>query len=181
MSKFKTATMLLSLSACLVLTDLACFAQTAPGSRKEMIHRSLLECYSKMGRGAEVGQEYATLIAIKPNDALLHYNYGYHLLTAGNVAGAVLHYKRATQLDPANQPYHAALGNLLMQQKNYQGALLEFGRAGEAGRGPYEQVQKYIQQLEQQRQYNTMLKQQAAPKKSGGGAAAKKSNDDDDE
>ncbi len=181
MSKFTVATMLLSLSACLVLTDTIALAQTVPSSRKEMIHRSLLECYTKMGRGAEVGQEYATLIAIKPNDALLQYNYGYHLLTAGNVAGAVLHYKRATQLDPANQPYHAALGNLYMQQKNYPGALLEFGRAGESGRAPYEQVQKYMQQLDQQRQYNNMLKQQNAPKKAGGGAAVKKSSDDEDD
>ena len=55
---------------------------------------------------------------------------------------------------------------------------MEFGRGGEGCRPQYDQVQKYIQQVEQQRQYS-MLQAQTQGKK-GGGATTKKNSDDDE-
>lgn len=148
-------------------------------TRKEMIHLALLDCYQKLGKGAETNQEFATLVAIKPNDAKLQYNYGYHLYTLGQTANAIARYRKACQLDPANQDYHGNLANLLMQVKDYNGAMAEYGRAGERFRPQFEQVQRYIQQLQQQKAYEASMKKPAGGKKPA--AVAKPKNDDDDD
>lgn len=158
----------------------AAHAQQA-SSRKEAFHLALLDCYQKLGKTADVTAEFNQLVAIKPNDAKLQYNFGYHLYTMGNTAGAIQHYRKAAQLDPSNQDYHGNLGNLLMNTKDYNGALSEYGRAGERFRPQFDQVQKYIQQVAQQRAYEAQMKKTATGKKPGGAAAAKPKDDDDDE
>lgn len=150
-----------------------------PLERKVAIYTSLLDCYQKLGRSKEVGNTFATLVNLKPNDAVLQYNYGYHLYTTGNVAGAIARYRKACQFDPANGDYHGNLANLLMQTKDYNGAMLEYGRAGERFRPQFDNVQKYIQQLAQQKAYQAQLATQKSKQKTA--APTKRSSDDDDE
>lgn len=167
--------------ACLSLVFTASAARAeGPTERKVAIYKSLLDCYQKLGRAKEVSSTFATLTALQPNDAVLQYNYGYHLYTAGNTAGAIARYRKASQLDPANGDYHGNLANLLMQNKDYNGALLEYGRAGERFRPQFDNLQKYVAQLQQQKQYQQMLQQQNKAKKPAA-APTKKSSDDDDE
>lgn len=180
--KVKRQTLALALTAGSVIGLASASAAHAQGatSRKEAFHLALLDCYSKLGKTADVTSEFNQLVAIKPNDAKLQYNFGYHLYTMGNTAGAIQHYRKATQLDPSNQDYHGNLGNLLMNTKDFNGALTEYGRAGERFRPQFDQVQKYIQQVAQQRAYEQQMKK-TAPGKKPGATTAKPKDDDDDE
>jgi hypothetical protein len=57
--------------------------------RKEMIHMSLLKCYTDLGRNAEAEGEYNVLLAMKPNDGVLHFNYARLLVAAGKKGPAL--------------------------------------------------------------------------------------------
>jgi tetratricopeptide (TPR) repeat protein len=155
------------------------FAMT--GNRKEMIHQSLLKCYTEMGRTAEMEGEYNILLAMKPTDSVLHFNYGRILQQANKKAPALAHYKKAAQYQPGNADFQGTLGQMLMYTGDYNGAYQALGRAiqipgGDRYKPSYENAVKYMQQVQAQR----AQMQQAAPAKAAPGAKKRSSDDDDD-
>ncbi len=157
-------------------------AQAIGTSRKETIHLSLLKCYEQMGKTAEQGVEYQTLIRMRPNDGPLHYNYGHLLQTQGNKGAALAQFKAAAQYSPGNVNIQGTYGQMLLYAGDYQGAYNKLGAAmqmagGEGYKAGFTAAQAYLQQQQQQRQLN----QQNATPTSKPGAGAKKHTDDDDE
>lgn len=148
-----------------------------PASRKEMIHTCLLECYSNLRR-PEAESEYAIVLQLKPQDAVLHYNYGVFLQKANKIGPAIAQYRLATKCDPGNVDFHGVLGQMLMYNKDFNGAYNELGRAiqmpgGEKYKPQYENAVRYKQQADANRAA-------AATKKSAAPAKARPADDDDD-
>jgi thioredoxin-like negative regulator of GroEL len=146
--------------------------------RKEAIHRSLLECYSNLRR-PEAEQEYAVLVGLKPSDAVLRYNYGVFLQRAGKIAPALVQYKKAVALDPSNVDFRGLLGQLLLFNKDYNGAYNELGRVvqmhgGEKYKAAFENAVRYKQQADQ-------LRQNAASKKPTAATSRPKASEDDED
>ncbi|CAN5383596.1 hypothetical protein BH11CYA1_BH11CYA1_32410 [soil metagenome] len=156
-------------------------AQVTMG-RKEMIHMSLLKCYTDLGRNAEAEGEYNILLAMKPNDGVLHFNYA-RMLVADNKKGpALAHYRKAAQSNPGNADFQGQLGQMLYNAGDFTGASRALGIAmqlpgGDRYKGAYESAVKQMQQIQQ----NRLLQQQNAPAKSTASGPKKRVADDDDD
>ena len=156
-------------------------AQMPASAKKELIHQSLLKCYEQTHRNAEAEGEYVALIAIKPSDPVFHYNYAVLLQRSGRKGPALMHYRKAAQLDPSNVDFHGVLGQMLLVNGDYNGAYNELGKAiqmpgGDRYKAAFENATRYKQQADANRAMAPTAKKGTAP-----GAAAKKSSDDDDE
>lgn len=180
--KFKfVASMALLTMLMPIATESASAQLTMTGNRKEMIHLSLLKCYTETGRTAEMEGEYNVLLGMKPTDSVLHFNYGRILQQAGKKGPALAHYRKAAQYQPGNADFQGTLGQMLMYSGDYNGAYQALGRAiqipgGDRYKPGYESAVKYMQQVQAQRQQA----QQAAPAKAAPGAKKRVSDDDDD-
>ncbi len=178
---FKVTTAVTLLALALSLAVEQAHAQIGT-SRKEQIHLSLLKCYEQMGKTAEQGQEYAVLLAMRPQDGALHYNYGHLLQTLGNKKGALAQFKAAAQYSPGNVDIQGTYGQMLLYAGDYQGAYNKLGAAmqmagGERYKAGFTAAQQYLQQQQQQR----LINQQNAPGPASKGPGAKKHTDEDDE
>lgn len=156
-------------------------AQMPSASKKELIHQSLLKCYEATHRNAEAEGEYAALIALKPSDPVFHYNYAVLLQRSGKKGVALLHYRKAAQLDPSNVDFHGVLGQMLLVNGDYNGAYNELGRSiqmpgGDRYKAAFENATRYKQQQDAARASQVQVKKGAAA-----ATAAKKNSDDDDE
>lgn len=150
--------------------------------RKEMIHMSLLKCYTDLGRNAEAEGEYNILLAMKPNDGVLHFNYARLLVAAGKKGPALAHYRKAAQSNPGNADFQGQLGQMLYNANDFAGASRALGIAmqlpgGERYKGAYESAVKQMQQIQQ----NRLLQQQNAPAKTAGPGPKKRVSDDDED
>jgi|LakMenEpi03Aug12_release.lakeMendotaPanAssembly.Ray.scaffolds.fasta_scaffold169570_2 tetratricopeptide (TPR) repeat protein len=136
-----------------------------PAQKRENIHRCLLQIYLSQ-RKAEAGSEYTALLAAKPSDAQLHYDYGNFLLRGGNASGAAGQYQAAIKYAPRNADYQVGLGNALMRTKSYKGAVSAYRRAVEIGgatgtQSPQALLTVAQQYVAQQEAYENYKKQQA--------------------
>lgn len=150
--------------------------------RKEMIHMSLLKCYTDLGRNAEAEGEYNVLLAMKPNDGVLHFNYARLLVAANKKGPALAHYRKAAQSNPGNADFQGQLGQMLYNANDFTGASRALGIAmqlpgGDRYKGAYESAVRQMQQIQQ----NRLLQQQNAPAKSTGAGPKKHTDDDEDE
>lgn len=137
----------------------------SPAQKRETIHRCLLQIYLSQ-RKSEAGGEYLALLAAKPSDAQLHYDYANFLLRGGNSGGATAQYQAAIKYAPRNADYQVGLGNALMRNKNYRGAVAAYRRAVEIGgatgsQSPAQLLQTAQQYVQQQEAYENYKKQQA--------------------
>jgi len=153
------------------------------GSKKEMIHMSLLKCYEGLGNTKGQAVEYVTLLAMRPSDGVLHYNYGQLLQTSGQKLPALAQFKAAAQYSPGNVEIQGTYGTMLLNAGRYQEAYNKLGAAmqmpgGEKYQAGFKAAQAYLQQQLQQRQINA---QNAPGPASKAGPGAKKHSDDDDE
>lgn len=71
--QFRMATSVSMAVAILTVSAGASLAQSA-ASKKETIHRCLLQIY-QAEHSPEAANEFAALLALKPNDAGIHYEY----------------------------------------------------------------------------------------------------------
>ncbi|HEY9731217.1 MAG TPA: tetratricopeptide repeat protein [Drouetiella sp.] len=136
-----------------------------PAQKRENIHRCLLQIYLSQ-RKSEAGGEYLALLAAKPSDAQLHYDYGNFLLRGGNAGGSAAQYQAAIKYAPRNADYQIGLGNALMRTKNYKGAVAAYRRAVEIGgatgsQSPQQLLGVAQQYVQQQEAYENYKKQQA--------------------
>ncbi|HEY9715150.1 MAG TPA: hypothetical protein V6C72_16895, partial [Chroococcales cyanobacterium] len=91
-----------------VYAGTAAMAETAT-EKKIAIHKALRDIYTQQKR-KEVAGEYAALIALEPNDAQNHYEYGMWLLRGEQLKAAVGQFQAATKIQPRNADYLAGLG-----------------------------------------------------------------------
>jgi len=141
----------------------ACLAETG-AQKREAIHRILLQIYLSQ-RKSEAGAEYVALLAMKPSDAQLHYDYGNFLLRGANNGGAAAQYRLACKIAGRNADYQVGLGNALMRSKDYRGAVVAYRRAVEIGgatgsQSPAQLLAVAQQYVQQQEQYENYKKQQ---------------------
>jgi Tfp pilus assembly protein PilF len=178
-SKFEKGALAL-VALAVALPVLPAQAQMPSSAKKELIHQSLLKCYEATHRNAEAEGEYVALLAIKPSDPVFHYNYAVLLQRSGRKGPALMHYRKAAQLDPSNVDFHGVLGQMLLVNGDYGGAYNELGKAiqmpgGDRYKGAFENATRYKQQADANRMSAPTAKKGAAA------AAAKKNADDDDE
>ncbi|MFA7339429.1 MAG: hypothetical protein WC028_21795 [Candidatus Obscuribacterales bacterium] len=180
-SRFAFALALLSLVSSVDIQSASAQMGMTMG-RKEMIHMSLLKCYTDLGRNAEAEGEYNVLLAMKPNDGVLHFNYARLLVAANKKGPALAHYRKAAQSNPGNADFQGQLGQMLYNANDFTGASRALGIAmqlpgGDRYKGAYESAVRQVQQIQQ----NRLLQQQSAPAKSTGGGPKKHTDDDEDE
>lgn len=154
----------LSLGLALLAAGAGAVQADTPAQKREMIHRCLLTIYTQQRKG-EASGEYQALLAMKPTDAQLHFEYGNFLLRGGNAAGAVAQYTAATKNAGRNADYQIGLGNALMRVKNYRGAVAAYRRAVEIGgatgtQNPTALLSAAQQYVQQQEAYDNYKKQQ---------------------
>jgi tetratricopeptide (TPR) repeat protein len=181
----KCWTVLIAILAFLPLAQSA-RAQIPPNSTAQSytIHEDLLKCYQGLGKQAETEVEFRWLLAARPNNALLHYNYGYLLKNAGKFIPASVEYEKAAMYEGSNVDYVGQCGQMFAFNKNYTKAYQYLGKAmqmpgGEKYKGSFDSIRDFLQTIQNQ-------KAQAALNRAGGkpgasGSAGKKPKDDDDD
>jgi Flp pilus assembly protein TadD len=133
-------------------------------AKKETIHRCLLQIYVSQRKGEAAG-EYNALLAMKPADGQLHYDYANFLLRGGNNAAAAGQYRLATKYQPRNADFQIGLGNALLHAKDYNGAVNAYRRAVEIGgatgtQSPTDLLNRALQYQQQQTNFENYKKQQ---------------------
>jgi Tfp pilus assembly protein PilF len=163
-------------------------------NRKEVIHTCLLNIYLQQKKRAQAISEYQILVAMKPTDSKLLYQYGVYLFQGGTPAdysASLTQLKKAVTLEPQNPQINGVIGSLYLKLKNPREALTWFGKACQCGGGPeykklFEETSKYIQaseaaaaarkkiELQKKQQLELQKKQGTTPK------GPKGDSDDDD-
>ena len=83
-------------------------------------------CYMKLKQTDAAEKMFATAIAIKPDYAEAHFNYGFALKDAGKTVLAVESYRKAIGLLPNYPVAHNNLGSALLELKQYVVAVEHF-------------------------------------------------------
>jgi cytochrome c-type biogenesis protein CcmH/NrfG len=156
MSPMVVNRMVASLSLTVLAFSFGSAGWSQQAGRKETIHRCLLKIYQAQ-QSPEVAGEFSALLAIKPGDAQLHYEYGGFLLRSGNVAGGIAQFRKAAQLQPSNADFQGYLGQALMSTKDYDGAVTALRRACASGAS----AQNWPAKLQQALQYQLQARQYA--------------------
>ncbi len=152
-------------------------------NRKESIHTYLLNIYIAQKRKPEAMAQYKTLLAMKPNDPRLNNDLGKFEASSGQMGPAIIHMKKAVDLDPGNAQYWGQLGQVYIKAKRYNEALDAYKRAVALGgadfQKPYEEAFKYIEYQKKQDQYLKNKKDYDAKVKQQKKAGSSKDDDDD--
>jgi Tfp pilus assembly protein PilF len=135
-------------------------AADAQVSRKTEIHRMLADIYDRQGNTHAAMLEYNQLVVAAPNDAEAHSSFGRYLFRQKETAFAAREFKRATQLDPSRTDNWKNLGNALLANRDYKGAIEALRRGGPECAPQLQQALQYQQQVQQVDNYNKQLKQQ---------------------
>lgn len=141
---------------------------TADGSeRKEAIHVMLLDIYNKQQKPDLAAGELRALIALKPNDALLHGQLGRMLAHKNDFKGAIPQLMLSTKNDPGNAEYWGLLGTCYMNTTSYNAAVNAYTKActlqrqgGTDWRSYLQTAQQYVQHDQQMKQYKEQQKKQ---------------------
>lgn len=141
---------------------------SADGSdRKESIHIMLLDIYKHQGKTDLAAGELKALIALKPNDALLHGQLGSMLARNNDFKSAIPQFLIATKNEGSNAEYWGNLGICYMQTASYNAAVNAFTKAvtlqrqgGTDWRQHLQNGQQYVQHDQQMKQYKEQQKKQ---------------------
>jgi Tfp pilus assembly protein PilF len=137
------------------------------GDRKETIHIMLLDIYNHEGKTDLAAGELKALIALKPNDALLHGQLGRMLAKRSEFKAAIAQFLISTKNDPTNAEYWGNLGTCYMQTVSYSAAVTAYTKAvtlqrqgGTDWRPNLGVAQQYVQHDQQIKEYNIQQKKQ---------------------
>jgi tetratricopeptide (TPR) repeat protein len=86
---------------------------------------------------------YQAALQDDPGNSTVHYNLALLLTNLGDQAGAVAELQRAVQADPTQWQYRVKIGDLQVQQKNWEGAMQAYEQAAQsapAAEGPAQRV-----------------------------------------
>ncbi len=151
--------------------------------RKEIIHSCLLNIYINQHKRPQASQEYQTLLAMKPDDAKMHFAYGSFLAQGNEMGGAAAQIKQAIKLDPANAKYNGTLGLMYLKAKKPTQALDYLKQAcacpdGKDFQKTYQETYQFV--MYQKRLDEQKKKQEEYKKQVKATATEQKKNDDDD-
>lgn len=143
-------------------------ATAAGGERKEAIHTMLLDIYQKQQKSDLAAGELKALIALRPNDALLHGQLAHLLAKKNDFKGAIPQLLLSTKLESGNAEYWGLLGTCYMQTASYSAAVNAYTKAvtvqkqgGTDWRSYLVTAQQYVQHDEQVKQYKAQQKKQS--------------------
>jgi tetratricopeptide (TPR) repeat protein len=88
------------------------------------------------GRRGDARAAYARALAATPDSAFLHRELGMLERQDGNADAALEHFRRATELDPADTVSHVQLGELLEARQDFAGAEAAYRRAAASEPSP---------------------------------------------
>jgi predicted Zn-dependent protease len=129
-------------------------------AKKALCHSCLAKIYVAERRYPEAIVEYQALLAMKPNDAAMRFEYGNLLAKIDKAALAVPQFRAAAKLAPYVPEYQVGLGNACMYTKNYDGAVTAYTKACNLG-GKYQtSLQTALQYQAQQKSLNQYTQQQ---------------------
>lgn len=83
------------------------------------------------GRADEARAAYSRALAASPDSAFLHRELALVERRQGNLAAALEHFRRATELDPADAVSFVQIGEVLEQQQDFPGADAAYRKAAE--------------------------------------------------
>lgn len=121
---------ILSLFSLLVAVPRSAAAQSNNSEREIAIRRTLCDICEKVNDKRGAMEQYVALSRLAPEDAQIQYGFGLLLSRQNKHALAVVHFKKATQLNPDVSDYWVALGNEYLQLRKFQGAADAFHQAG---------------------------------------------------
>lgn len=178
----KNISLAVALVSCLIGSSTGAALGQGASAQTFQIHQDMLKCYTAMGRSAEQEAEYKWLLAARPSDALLHYNYACLLKTQGKFPAAGVQYEKAAQFEGSNVDYVGQCGQMMYYLKQYMKAYQYLGKAmqmpgGEKYKGPFDNIRQLIQDMENRKNQAPTK----GPAKPGTGGDTKKHNDDDDD
>ncbi|MEM8486376.1 MAG: tetratricopeptide repeat protein [Bacteroidota bacterium] len=93
---------------------------------KDRITASLVQIgrtYVKLGAFDEARNAYDLALVVDSTDAMVHNDFGIMLRDDGDISRAILHARKALDLEPAMIDYRYFLGALLVQQGRYEDAI----------------------------------------------------------
>ena len=152
--------------------------------RKILIHQSLLKIYTAQNRVEEALKEFPIVIALLPQDARLHYDFGVYLMNSGRSELSLKQLKRAVELAPANADYNGTLGTVLIRLNRYQEGLKYLRDAIRYGGTKYEKTyrdaQKYMDYVKKMEEYKKKQKEYRNAQEKRRQAAEEAEEQDDD-
>jgi tetratricopeptide (TPR) repeat protein len=95
------------------------------------IHEDLLRCYQSRGLRQDTELEYRWLLAARPGNAMLHYNYACLLKISSRFADAAAEYEKAAQCNDTNCDYVGQCGQMFLYLKQYEKAQKYIDRASQ--------------------------------------------------
>ena len=99
------------------------------GKNKEMIHKTLIQIALQQKDEPSVDYEYKEYLKIKPTDGDMHWEYANFLYKGKKIKESIPEYKLAAQNRPNDSYGHAFLAQLLLVDKDYDGAIAEYKKA----------------------------------------------------
>ena len=130
----------------------------ADTARKIAIRRALLDIYERTNRTRDAMEQYQAIMALAPNDASAHYGLGMLLYRQQEFAVAAPHLKKACSIE-GKPEYWTALGDCLMQMRNFTGAIDAYRHGGSMAANKLQSAMQYQQNVKQIENYNRQLKQ----------------------
>lgn len=107
--------------------SLTLFSHTLAVTKNNPVaHNYFATALALNGQISEALHHHERSIALFPNYADAHYNYGYTLLRLRREAEAILEFETTLRLNPKHRPARSRLGTLLAKAKRYEGAAFHF-------------------------------------------------------
>lgn len=130
----------------------------ADTARKLAIRRALLDIYERTSRTQDAMDQYKAIMMLTPNDASAHYGLGMLLYRERNFGVAAVQLKKACSIE-SKPEYWTALGDCLMQTRNFTGAIDAYRHGGAMAANKLQSAMQYEQSVKQIQNYNKQLKQ----------------------
>ena len=126
---------------------------SSPAAEAYALHEDALKCNIEHGNSAETETEYKWLLAARPTNALMHYNYAVLLKDSNKKAAAAAEYEKAAVYDGSNADFVGSAGQMFFYLGNYTKAYQYLGKAvqmpgGEKYKAACELCREYLKRLD---------------------------------
>ena len=99
------------------------------GKNKDLIHKTLMQIALQEKDEPTADYEYKEYLKVKPSDGDMHWEYANFLYKGKKLKESIPEYKLAAQYRPNDGYGHGFLAQLLLIEKDYDGAMAEYRKA----------------------------------------------------